>query len=193
MKRLLALATLLLLGSTVLRAQTAQAPQGPPQQNPPASAVSSGEKKIDPVKEADIRKLLEVTGTMAMIEQTMQEMEKSIKPLMAKALPAGEYRDKLVDLFFEKFHAKLDLQKLVDLAVPMYDRHFSDEEIKGLIAFYQTPIGQKALKAMPQLTAELMQAGNKMGEDLGRESMMEVLAEHPELEKAMEEAQGQNR
>jgi hypothetical protein len=98
-----------------------------------------------------------------------------------------------VDLFFEKFHAKLDLQKLLDLAVPMYDKYFSDEEVKGLVLFYQTPLGQKALKAMPQLSGELMEAGSKMGEELGRQSMVEVLTEHPDLEKAMEEAQAQSR
>jgi hypothetical protein len=193
MKRLLSVATFLLLGSAALRAQTARAPQGTPQQSPLPSAVSSDQKKIDPVKEANIRKLLEVTGATAMMEQTMQGMEKNIKPLMTKALPAGEYREKLVDLFFEKFHAKLDLQKLLDLAVPMYDKYFSDEEVKGLILFYQTPLGQKALKAMPQLSGELMEAGSKMGEELGRQSMVEVLTEHPELEKAMEEAQAQSR
>ena len=34
-----------------------------------------------------------------------------------------------------------------------------------------------------------MDRSRKMGEDMGRQSMMEVLAEHPELVKAMEEAQ----
>ena len=192
MKRLLTVAAFLLLGSAVLRAQTAGAPQGPPHKSSTPPAASSDQKKIDPVKEADIRKLLELAGANAVMEQTMQGMEKNIKPLMTNALPAGEYRETLVDLFFEKFHSKLDLQKLRELAIPMYDKYFSDEELKGLIAFYQTPLGQKAVKVMPQLSAELMEAGSKMGEDIGRQSMMEVLAEHPELGKAMEEAQGQN-
>ena len=192
MKHLLCLASLLLLGSAVLQAQTASAPQGPPQQSPPPPATASDQKKIDPAKEADIRKLLEVAGATAIMEQTMLGMERNMKPLMTNALPAGDYREKLVELFFEKFHAKLDLQKLLDLAIPMYDKYFSDEELKGLIAFYQTPLGQKALKVMPQLSAELVEAGSKMGEDLGRQSMTGVLAEHPELEKALEEAQAPN-
>jgi hypothetical protein len=193
MKKLLCVACLLLLSSAVLRAQATAAPQNPPQKSAPAAAVSNDQKKIEPAKEADIRKLLQVTGTAALLEQTMQTMEKNVKPMMTQALPAGEYREKLVDLFFDKFHAKLDLQKFLDLAVPIYDKYLSDEEIKGLIQFYQTPLGQKALKALPQLTEELGEAGRKMGETLGRESMMEVLAEHPEIEKAMEAAQPQGR
>jgi len=193
MKKLFCVACLLLLSSAVSRAQATAAPQNPPQKSAPAAAVSNDQKKIEPAKEADIRKLLKVTGTAALLEQTMQTMEKNVKPMMTQALPAGEYREKLVDLFFDKFHAKLDLQKFLDLAVPIYDKYLSDEEIKGLIQFYQTPLGQKALKALPQLTEELGEAGRKMGETLGRESMMEVLAEHPEIEKAMEAAQPQGR
>jgi len=192
MKILLSFASLLLLGSTVLRAQSTAAPQGPPPRTEPSTAGSSEPKKIDPAKEADIRKLLEVTNTTANMEQLIGIMEKNIKPMMAKALPEGDYREKLVDLFFERFRAKLDLQKLLDLAVPLYDKYLSDEEIKGLIQFYQTPVGQKALKVLPQLTAELGEAGRKMGETVGRESMMEVLAEHPEFEKAIEDAQKQS-
>jgi hypothetical protein len=42
---------------------------------------------------------------------------------------------------------------------------------------------------MPKLTAQLQQAGRKWGEDLGRQSMLEVMAEHPDLAQAMEDAQ----
>jgi len=39
------------------------------------------------------------------------------------------------------------------------------------------------------MTAELQSEGGKWGEQLGRESMMEVLAEHPELADAIAAAQ----
>jgi hypothetical protein len=189
MKILLSVAGLLLLTSSALQAQTTATPQSSPQKDPPSVAVSNGQQKIDPAKEADIRKLLELTATTTIMKQTMESMETSIKPMVTNSLPEGDYREKLVDLFFERFHAKMDSQKLLELAVPIYDKYFSDEDIKGLILFYQTPLGQKTVKALPQLTGEMREAGQKMGGDAARQSMMEVLAEHPELEKAIEEAQ----
>jgi hypothetical protein len=57
-----------------------------------------------------------------------------------------------------------------------------------LIQIYQTPLGQKLITVMPKILAESQVAGEKWGEQLGRQSMLDVLAEHPELEKAMEEA-----
>ena len=144
--------------------------------------------KIDPAKEADIRRLMDLVGTRLLVAQMMDAMEKSIKPLMTGALPPGEYREKLIDLFFAKFHSKADLQQLLDIAVPAYDRYYTHEEIKGLIQFYGTPLGQKMISVLPKLTGELQEAGRKWGEGLGRNSMREVLSEHPELATALDGA-----
>jgi uncharacterized protein len=182
---------LLGLAGVPLCPQTPPASSKSPAQTAPAPTAQTVEKKIDPAKEADIRKLLELTGASTSMELTMQNMEKNIKPVLANSLPPGDYRDKLVTLFFEKFHSKMDLQKLLDLAVPIYDKYYSDEDLKGLIQFYQTPLGQKTVKALPSLMGELTEAGQRLGQDAGRVSMLEVLAEHPELEKAMEDAQAQ--
>jgi hypothetical protein len=150
---------------------------------------SAEQPKIDPVKEADIRKLMELSGSKALATQTMDGMEKSIKPLMANSLPPGEYRDTLIDLFFAKFHARRNTQQLLDLAVPIYDKYFSDQEIKGLIEFYGTPLGQKALGVLPKLMGELQAAGRVWGDGIGRQCMIEVLAENPELAKGLSAAQ----
>jgi hypothetical protein len=144
--------------------------------------------KIDPAKEADIRRLLDVTGTKALVKQLMDGMEKNLKPMMINSLPPGDYRNQLVDLFFEKFESKADPQQLLDMAVPGYDKYLSDEEIKGLIVFYQTPLGQKALEVLPKLSMELQTQGAKWGQELGRESMLQVLSEHPDLAQAMSAA-----
>ena len=149
---------------------------------------SAGQAKIDPSKEADIRRLLELVGTKTLMTTMMQSMTTELKPMLARALPPGDYREKLVDLFFAKFQAKTDFEQLLNIAATAYDRHFSHEEIKGLIKFYETPLGQKTASVMPQLLTETREAGRAWGEKLGRDSMVEVLTEHPELAEAMEAA-----
>src|SRR5215472_17450490 len=182
------LAFLLGFGTEALWSQTTSSTK----QAVPAQSLKStpadGPSKIDPAKEADIRRLLDIAGTRAIATQTLDEMTITIKPLLAGTLPPGEYRQKLVELFFAKFKSKADAQHIVDLAVPIYDKHFSREEINGLIQFYQTPLGKKTLTELPLLFTELRQAGEKWGQALGRESMMEVLAEHPDMEQALKAA-----
>jgi len=156
-----------------------------------AAPAASQAAKIDPVKEADIRRLLEATGSKNLAQQTMAQMEQAMRPVMTNAFPPGDYREKLIDLFFEKFHSKFDTQMVVDMAIPVYDKYFSDDEIKGLIQFYGTPLGKKTLSVLPKLLGELQAQGQEWGQKIGRESMEEVLAEHPELAKAIDEAQKQ--
>ena len=38
--------------------------------------------------------------------------------------------------------------------IAVYTDTFSEEELRQLLAFYQSPVGQKVLQNMPQLTAE---------------------------------------
>jgi hypothetical protein len=118
----------------------------------------------------------------------MDTMEKTMRPLLTQSLPEGAYRDRLVDLFFEKFHAKRDPNHLMDLLMPIYAKYYTDEDLKGLIALYQTPLGKKMLTVLPKIMAESQAAGGQWGQQLGRDCMIEVLEEHPELRKAMEEA-----
>ena len=115
-----------------------------------------------------------------------------MKAAMITLLPAGDYREQLAELFVEKFNSKLDLQQFLDIAATSYDKYLSDDDIKGLTQFYQTPLGQKTLTVLPKLTAEMQAQGMQIGQQLGKESMEEVLSEHPELAKALGDASRAN-
>jgi len=64
----------------------------------------------------------------------------------------------------------------------------TDEDVKGLIAFYGTPLGQKTINILPKVMGEAQDVGRKWGEGLGRAAMMEVMIENPDLAKAAEAA-----
>ena len=183
-----AIPLLLLFGFISAQAQSAPPAQSSARQSGSTASSETSQPKIDPVKEADIRQLMEVAGTKALMAQMMGTMESSIKPMLSNAFPPGEYREKLIDLFIAKFKSQSNLQQLLDLIVPIYDKYFSDKEIKDLIQYYRTPLGQKTIEVMPKLVAESQEAGRKWGEALGRQSMSDVLAEHPEFKKVLEDA-----
>lgn len=198
MKTRIAVGMLFFLGVVSARAQSrSEAPAAAeratqnriapiPASHAPAAGVERA--KIDPAKEADIRRLMDAMGAKTLVKEMMDGMENNMRSLMAGSLPSGDYRDKLVELFVEKFQSKVDAQELIDKAVPSYDKYLSDEEIKGLIAFYQTPLGQKTISVLPKLTVELQAEGAQWGQEMGRQCMLEVLSEHPELAQALASA-----
>jgi len=65
--------------------------------------------------------------------------------------------------------------------VPMYDRHFSHEEIRALIQFYETSIGHRMIEVMPQIMQESMAAGEEWGRMRTGEILREMVEEFPEL------------
>jgi hypothetical protein len=44
--------------------------------------------------------------------------------------------------------------EMIEGAAKIYARHFSEEELKALIAFYKTPAGQHLMAELPAVTAE---------------------------------------
>jgi hypothetical protein len=197
MKALVVVVCLTLFGASQVQAAGQAAQSSPVQQTPGQQAappriavsVSPPQSTVDPSKEADIRRLLDLMGVKALTIQIMNQMSTGLRPTMTQALPPGEYREQLVDLFFQKFNSKINVDALLDLVIPVYDKYLSDDDIKGLIQFYQTPLGQKAISVLPKLTSESQAQGEMLGQKMGRESMAEVLAEHPDLARELQAAQ----
>ena len=182
-----ALVSVLFLGVfCVAQAPSSSATDSNSEQSVAAAARANRQPKIDPQKEVDIRRLLDVMGSRAAATQMMGDMEKNIRPLLTSSLPPGDYRERLIDLFFKKFQTKLDPEVMVDLAIPVYDKYLSDADVKGMIEFYSTPLGKKVVQVIPQLMSESGERGRQWGERIGRESMIEVLQEHPELQQAIQ-------
>src|ERR1700752_3246791 len=109
--RIVLLWCLLVISRFPVRGQTVD-------QNSAQTTETKATLSIDPAKQADIRRLIELTGGKKIASQFMGMMENTIKPSVTNSLPAGEYRSKLVDLFFERLHSKVEAQ-LVDLALPL--------------------------------------------------------------------------
>lgn len=194
--RMLAICFLICSGPRLAAAN--QPPAAPPapataqaQASEPAKtkdAVAKPGSPIDPAKNAAIRRLFDVQGTKDAMRQVLTGMTNNMKPLLESSLPPGEYRAKLIELFIQRFQSKLSVDQLVELAIPVYDKYFSLEEIDGLTKFYETPLGKKAISFLPQVLSETQAAGSKLGEQIGRQSMLEVLDEHPDLRKSLEDA-----
>ena len=62
-------------------------------------------------------------------------------------------------LIKEKIDLK-SIQKVV--AIHLYDKYYSKDELQNLVDFYKTPTGQKTIQVMPQLTQESMNLFNQL-------------------------------
>ena len=112
----------------------------------------------------DIRTLLEVTGAANLAMQVMNQLITSFKASSPE----------VPDSFWDKFIREVNPRDLVDLVVPIYDKYFTQQEIKDLLAFYKTPLGEKTITVTPLLMRESMAAGQLWGEKIGQRVILKL-------------------
>jgi len=64
---------------------------------------------------------------------------------------------------------KTSLTDLVDMLTPVYKKHLTLEDVKGMISFYETPLGKKFALKTPLIMQESMQVGQQWGMKIGQE------------------------
>ncbi|HEY8460183.1 MAG TPA: DUF2059 domain-containing protein [Blastocatellia bacterium] len=56
-----------------------------------------------------------------------------------------------------EFPKRIKLGEILEQAVlEVYDKYFTEAEVKDLVAFYKTPTGQKIIRILPQISAEML-------------------------------------
>jgi hypothetical protein len=53
------------------------------------------------------------------------------------------------------------------MVIPIYARHFSHKDIRGLLKFYQTDLGKKIIKIWPLILQESMTLAQDWSKSLG--------------------------
>ena len=103
------------------------------------------------------------------------------------------YRDLLTDFIkaqgqFETFNATIDqmtsmmgitlnedekveftsdvMSSLIEMLVPVYQKHFTEQDLKDAINLFKTPIGKKISEKSPIIAQESMQASMQWGMEL---------------------------
>lgn len=87
-----------------------------------------------------IFKFMELSGVRKNVEDQVSE-------LIANA-PAGREVE---------FRAIFRVNELFKVLIPIYDSHYSEQELREMIKFYESPVGKKVIETTPVLVEEIMQ------------------------------------
>jgi hypothetical protein len=118
-------------------------------------------------KEENIRKLLTLTDARGTFKRALESQLSLMKTSGTRIPPK----------FWDDVLKEVDPDEFVELLMPVYDRHFSNDELKGLIAFYETPLGKKLVSELPQLMTETSAIGEKYGEQIANQVIKRMQAE----------------
>ncbi len=115
----------------------------------------------DTAKHNDIVRLMKMTGTLEIANQTAHTVFQQMVQHMKKANP--EIPDRAVQVIEQETVAFFQeiIPDMMNKVVPIYGQHFTHDEIKQLIAFYDTEIGKKTIRTLPQLMQQVMATSNQ--------------------------------
>lgn len=173
------------------KAPAAQHPSGaPPQSSPTKSSSSPSEpsptlEKPDPAKEAAIRHLMELTQTSKLGDNIAAFMSGQVRSVMSRTIQKPDELQKFMDSFAQKFNAAAPSSAVTDAQVPVYAHFFSMEDIQALIKFYESPLGQRVVKTLPEVAQQTQQAGMQLDQKAAIEVLRSMSPEYPELKQML--------
>ncbi len=144
---------------------------GSPKGLPSAQSPS----QIDPedARTAAIHELLRRSGDLAaaqrMMGTTLDRLRQAPQQIELPPTFWDDVRNRL-----------LNEDDLLRLWMPAYAREFTDEEIRGLLDFYRSPVGVRYVAALPSIEAESLAAGGQLGHDAAKRAVREVYGPLPQ-------------
>jgi len=131
------------------------------------SSISLAHAEIAKEKRVEIEKMLRLTGMEKLMDQMKAQMISGLRAQMTEVPEA----------FWQKFQQKMDTRELLEKIIPLYDKHYTIQDLKAVNAFYESPSGQKVLSALPQIMQESMKIGQEWGERIGKQAAEEAKQE----------------
>jgi len=168
--------TLALLGQTPSLYVVAQEKPAPAQ-----PAASSAPRSLDSGKEADIRKLMDLTGANSLGEQLMSAGMEQFRASVLDSQPDNPRAKQFVDAFVAGFQKHFDATALTQTEIPIYDKYLTAEDLKGLLEYYSSPLGRRMLKILPEIAQESQAVGFSLGQKAAQQTMEDLKADYPEF------------
>jgi uncharacterized protein len=120
-------------------------------------------KPIDPSKIKDIKALIHLIRLEEVVMLAAENTLERFFPLLKKATAQNNQavsetvfailKSSTLSMVKRQISAK---DGLIDRVVPLYDKHYTHNEIQTLIRFYETPLGKKVTALRPQIAQEGM-------------------------------------
>lgn len=128
------------------------------------SATQMAQAEVSEEMKTEIRKMLdntEIRKTALILgqhmgQQNIQAIERSKKQKLSE-----DTKKLILNVATDVFKEAMDQDSFYEIYYGPYAKHFTLEDLKKINNFYQTPTGQKALKATPLIMQEILPISQK--------------------------------
>jgi hypothetical protein len=124
---------------------------------------------MDMMVHSELPKLVSnVLKNAPFLDSDRPEIQKQFSEIVSRM--AVKYRDRVVK--------KIDANQLIEqVSYPVYDKYFTEAELRDIIGFYKSSTGKKAIAMMPQILDDSMRLTNEILLPKMSSIMGEIIAE----------------
>jgi hypothetical protein len=140
---------------------------------------------MDPEKEADLRSLLQYVGAKDQLQSVATESAAQYREKLSatvKNVADDSKRQELIAVASGGFQKNFDQQRALQQIAAVYDKHFTDDEIKGLLDFYSSPLGQKFAAESPKINKEIQAVQASATSSATRESLLTLKSQDTDVD-----------
>jgi uncharacterized protein len=144
-----------------------------------APAQAQTKVSLDPAKEADIRALLELVGAKDQVQDSVRQSAEQYREKLLATVPDNEKGQAFVNTTINEYEKRYNYDRVNEQLVLLYDKHYTAEEIKNLLQFYGSPLGQKVASESPRIFREIQETTRTEGAKAVRDALQQVKLENP--------------
>lgn len=119
-------------------------------------------------KEQKVEKLVEA-----------MQFDKSINAMMTQLFES--YSQKYPNVpkeYWTRFQKEMNAKEFQKKLTPVYLKYYTEEDLDGLIMFYNSPIGKKSIEVMPFVMRDAMAIGEKWGQEISKKVITDLQKEN---------------
>ena len=154
------------------RGAAAQETPAAPTAAPPQAATSEERRR-------DIRRLLQTMGAGELGVQMLQQLLPDMRRLLNEVLKEFSETQKqtAVRIMEEEMMKTFTAERMVEEIIPIYEKHLSGDEIKAILAFFESPTGRKYISVQPQILRESSDVAEKLSAETLERVQKRLVAE----------------
>lgn len=143
------------------------------------TSQSQSKTSIDPQKESDIRALLELVGARDQVHDSVRQTAEQYREKLLASMPNSDKAQAFVNTTINDYEKLYNVDRIDEQLVVLYDKHYNDDEIKSLLQFYGSPLGQKVAAESPKIFREIQETTRAEASKAAKEALLQAKQENP--------------
>ena len=123
-------------------------------------------------KHDDIRRLISVSGGNVMGKEMLNGLLNFYFSRIRKDYP--DISEKTLNEIRGLFEKEADIDALIDKFIPIYDKYYTQDEIREIADFFSSPVGQKMAVNSRPVVMECMEESKEWGQKLNNKLMPRI-------------------